>query len=631
MVGSRYEIGKLQTLRPVQWSQLKLDPIVREPYRSKASYRRSEREISEWRRSKEITTKGHDIPDPIFTFEESGFPAEIIDELRYAGFTSPTPIQAQGWPIALSGRDMVGIAKTGSGKTLSYLIPALIHIDQQPRLRRGDGPIALILAPTRELAQQIKQVADDFGRALKYKNTCLFGGGKKRKQQDDLEYGVEIVIATPGRLIDFLSSNQTNLRRCSYLVLDEADRMLDMGFEPQIRTIIEQIRPDRQTLMWSATWPDIVARLVKDYLKDYAQINVGSLKLAANHNILQIIDVCQEYEKESKLSILLREIMAEKECKTIIFIETKKRVDDITRKVKRDGWPARCIHGDKSQNERDATLNWRTPILIATDVAARGLDVDDVKFVINFDFPTTSEDYIHRIGRTGRCNNTGTAYTFFTPNNASKARDLIDVLKEAKQVINPKLVELANTKVKTRGNRHMTSRYPRERRSRSRSKSKSRSPVRNRRPAAIPDRRRSHSRSRSRSRSPVRRSPAGGRRDVRTRVSSPGRRSISRSPRRSGSGSRRRLIPAARKSSRSPPPSRSPVASRRVNGREQKNGRSLSRERDRDRERERERDRGDRDRDRTRENNRDRDRRRRSRSHSRSRNGNGRGASYDRY
>uniref|UniRef100_A0A182LZK2 RNA helicase n=1 Tax=Anopheles culicifacies TaxID=139723 RepID=A0A182LZK2_9DIPT len=455
MVGSRYEIGKLQTLRPVQWSQLKLETIVREPYRSKASYRRSEREISEWRRSKEITTKGHDIPDPIFTFEESGFPAEIIDELRYAGFTSPTPIQAQGWPIALSGRDMVGIAKTGSGKTLSYLIPALIHIDQQPRLRRGDGPIALILAPTRELAQQIKQVADDFGRALKYKNTCLFGGGKKRKQQDDLDYGVEIVIATPGRLIDFLSSNQTNLRRCSYLVLDEADRMLDMGFEPQIRTIIEQIRPDRQTLMWSATWPDIVARLVKDYLKDYAQINVGSLKLAANHNILQIIDVCQEYEKESKLSILLREIMAEKECKTIIFIETKKRVDDITRKVKRDGWPARCIHGDKSQNERDATLNsfrsGRTPILIATDVAARGLDVDDVKFVINFDFPTTSEDYIHRIGRTGRCNNTGTAYTFFTPNNASKARDLIDVLKEAKQVINPKLVELANMKIKSRG------------------------------------------------------------------------------------------------------------------------------------------------------------------------------------
>lgn len=149
--------------------------------------------------------------------------------------------------------------------------------------------------------------------------------------------GVEIVIATPGRLIDFLESNRTNLRRCTYLVLDEADRMLDMGFEPQIRKIIEQIRPDRQTLMWSATWPKEVQALAAEFLKDYIQINVGSLQLSANHNILQIIDVCQEYEKETKLSTLLKEIMAEKENKTIIFIETKKRVDDITRKMKRDG------------------------------------------------------------------------------------------------------------------------------------------------------------------------------------------------------------------------------------------------------------------------------------------------------
>ncbi|XP_021698916.1 probable ATP-dependent RNA helicase DDX17 isoform X2 [Aedes aegypti] len=375
----RYDVSKAQLmLKPVNWNHQKLESVTRLSYRPKVDFRRSEREISEWRKTKEITTKGRDVPDPALTFEEVGFPAEIADEWRYAEFTTPTPIQSQGWPIAMSGRDMVGIAKTGSGKTLSYLLPALMHIDQQSRLRRGDGPIALILAPTRELAQQIKQVTDDFGRAMKIKNTCLFGGGAKRQQGDDLKYGVEIVIATPGRLIDFLSSEHTNLRRCSYLVLDEADRMLDMGFEPQIRAIIEQIRPDHQTLMWSATWPDAVSRLVKDYLKDYIQINVGSLKLAANHNILQIIDVCQEHEKEAKLSILLREIMAEKECKTIIFIETKKRVDDITRKVLRDGWPAMCIHGDKSQREREYTLNsfrsGKNPILIATDVAARGLE-----------------------------------------------------------------------------------------------------------------------------------------------------------------------------------------------------------------------------------------------------------------
>jgi superfamily II DNA/RNA helicase len=224
-------------------------------------------------------------------------------------------------------------------------------------LRRDDGPIALVLAPTRELAQQIQQVCTEFGRVMYIRNTCLFGGAAKRSQMLDLEEGVEIVIATPGRLLDFLITRKTNLRRCSYLVLDEADRMLDLGFEPQIRKIIDQIRPDRQTCMWSATWPPEVMKLAKDYLSDYVQINVGSIGLAANHNILQIIDVCTESQKEGKLSILLREIMAEKENKTIIFIETKKRVDDITRKMKRDGWPAISIHGDKNQRERDNVLH----------------------------------------------------------------------------------------------------------------------------------------------------------------------------------------------------------------------------------------------------------------------------------
>ena len=185
------------------------------------------------------------------------------------------------------------------------------------------------------------------------------------------------MIATPGRLIDFLEAGKTNLRRCTYLVLDEADRMLDMGFEPQIRKIIEQIRPDRQTLMWSATWPKEVRQLAEEFLTDYMQINVGSLQLAANHNILQIIDVCQEHEKETKLMTLLQEIGAEDENKTIIFAETKRKVDNITRAMRRDGWPAMCIHGDKAQPERDWVLNefrsGKAPILVATDVAARGL------------------------------------------------------------------------------------------------------------------------------------------------------------------------------------------------------------------------------------------------------------------
>ncbi|XP_012271708.1 probable ATP-dependent RNA helicase DDX17 [Orussus abietinus] len=327
------------------------------------------------------------------------------------------------------------------------MLPAIVHIIHQPRLGSGDGPVALILAPTRELAQQIQEVANCFGEQASVRNTCIFGGAPKGPQAQDLERGVEICIATPGRLIDFLERGTTNMRRCTYLVLDEADRMLDMGFEPQIRKIIEQIRPDRQVLMWSATWPKEVRALAEDFLTDYTHLNIGSLTLSANHNIVQIVDVCQEFEKDVKLFRLLQEIGTEKENKTIIFVETKRKVDDITRNIRRDGWQALSIHGDKNQQERDHVLqefrSGRAPILVATDVAARGLDVDDVKYVINFDYPSSSEDYIHRIGRTGRRRQTGTAYAFFTSHNMKHAGDLIEVLREAGQNINPRLSEMA--------------------------------------------------------------------------------------------------------------------------------------------------------------------------------------------
>jgi len=239
------------------------------------------------------------------------------------------------------------------------------------------SPIALVLAPTRELAQQIQQVAIEFGSNTHVRNTCIFGGAPKGQQARDLERGVEIVIATPGRLIDFLERGTTSLKRCTYLVLDEADRMLDMGFEPQIRKIMQQIRPDRQVLMWSATWPKEVRQLAEEFLNNYIQVNIGSLSLSANHNILQIVDVCDENEKLMKLIKLLTDISAENETKTIIFVETKKRVDEITRNISRQGWRACAIHGDKSQQERDFVLssfrNGRHSILVATDVAARGL------------------------------------------------------------------------------------------------------------------------------------------------------------------------------------------------------------------------------------------------------------------
>uniref|UniRef100_A0A8B9RFJ2 RNA helicase n=1 Tax=Astyanax mexicanus TaxID=7994 RepID=A0A8B9RFJ2_ASTMX len=450
-----------ERLRKRHWNLDELPKFEKNFYKEHPDItRRSMQEVEQYRRAKEVTVKGRDCPKPVMKFNEATFPIfkifymdlyhfadYVMEVINKQAWSEPTPIQAQGWPLALSGKDMVGIAQTGSGKTLAYLLPAIVHINHQPFLEHGDGPICLVLAPTRELAQQVQQVAAEYGRASRLKSTCIYGGAPKGPQIRDLERGVEICIATPGRLIDFLEAGKTNLRRCTYLVLDEADRMLDMGFEPQIRKIVDQIRPDRQTLMWSATWPKEVRQLAEDFLKEYVQINIGALQLSANHNILQIVDVCNDGEKDDKLIRLLEEIMSEKENKTIIFVETKRRCDELTRRMRRDGWPAMGIHGDKSQQERDWVLNefkyGKACILIATDVASRGLDVEDVKFVINYDYPNSSEDYIHRIGRTARSQKTGTAYTFFTPNNMKQANDLISVLREANQAINPKLLQMA--------------------------------------------------------------------------------------------------------------------------------------------------------------------------------------------
>ncbi|XP_017085327.1 ATP-dependent RNA helicase dbp2 [Drosophila eugracilis] len=417
---------------------------------------KSEQQVADIRRELEITVSGNELPHPVVSFEESSLPTHVIEEMKRQGFTKPTAIQSQGWPIALSGRDLVGIAQTGSGKTLAYMLPAIVHIGNQPPILRGEGPIALVLAPTRELAQQIQSVVRDYGHLCKpeIRHTCIFGGSSKVPQARDLDRGVEVIIATPGRLIDFLENRNTNLQRCTYLVLDEADRMLDMGFEPQIRKIIEQIRPDRQVVMWSATWPKEVQALAGDFLNDYIQINIGSMSLSANHNIRQIVEICTEMEKPQRMVRLLKEITpsnnsANNGNKIIIFVETKIKVEDILQIIRTEGYTATSIHGDKTQNERDSVLkdfrNGKSNILIATDVASRGLDVEDLQYVINYDYPNSSENYVHRIGRTGRCQQLGTAYTFFTPDNAKQARELISVLEEAGQTPSQALLDLARS------------------------------------------------------------------------------------------------------------------------------------------------------------------------------------------
>ncbi|KAJ2217627.1 ATP-dependent RNA helicase dbp2 [Coemansia sp. RSA 487] len=478
--GGRFPRQEPQELVKPNWDAETLQRFEKNFYTEHESVAaRSEQEVDEYRQQFEMIVTGDSIPKPIISFGETNFPDYVMNEITKLGFEKPTPIQSQGWPMALSGRDMVGIAATGSGKTLAYTLPGIVHINAQPLLKPGDGPVVLILAPTRELAVQIQNECNKYGASSRIRNTCVYGGTSRGPQIRDLRQGVEICIATPGRLIDMLQIGVTNLRRVTYLVLDEADRMLDMGFEPQIRKIVDQIRPDRQTLMWSATWPKPVQQLARDFLNDYIQVNIGSLDLTASHHIKQIVEVIPEDDKRKRLSSHLEAIMNQRDNKTIIFAMTKRSVDEITRNLRQDGWPALGIHGDKAQSERDWVIrqfrSGSSPVMVATDVASRGLessdgipdkdttgdsglygenemmfirhkkkeDIKDVKFVINYDFPNNVEDYVHRIGRTGRAGASGTAITFFTTENARAAKDLHHILNEAKQEIPQQLEEMA--------------------------------------------------------------------------------------------------------------------------------------------------------------------------------------------
>lgn len=382
----------------------------------------------------EITVSGDDVPMPMTSFEAIGLPSEILRELLQAGFPAPTPIQAQSWPIALQNRDIVAIAKTGSGKTLGYLIPAFMHLK---RVRKNPqmGPTVLVLSPTRELATQIQDEAVKFGRSARISCTCLYGGAPKGPQLRDLSRGVDIVVATPGRLNDILEMRRVSLSQVSYLVLDEADRMLDMGFEPQIRKIVKEVPTRRQTLMYTATWPKEVRKIAADLLVNPVQVNIGNVnELVANKSITQNVEIVSPMEKQRRVEQIVRS--QEPGSKIIIFCSTKKMCDQLTRSLSRLFGTA-AIHGDKSQGERDYVLNQfrtgRCPVLVATDVAARGLDIKDIRVVINYDFPNGVEDYVHRIGRTGRAGASGIAYTFLGDKDAKHASDLIKVLEGANQ------------------------------------------------------------------------------------------------------------------------------------------------------------------------------------------------------
>ncbi|UJR25523.1 hypothetical protein I4U23_006869 [Adineta vaga] len=386
------------------------------------------------------------IPNPIYEFAHAfhNYP-EIMNEIAKQGFMEPSPIQCQAWPVALQGHDFIGIAQTGTGKTLAFLLPALIHIDNQPTPKIAfHGPKALILSPTRELAIQIHQEVQKYSyRGIR--SAVIYGGSSRKNQIYQCETGVEIIIATPGRLNDLVMSNVIDLRSVTYLVLDEADRMLDMGFEPQIVKILLDIRPDRQTVMTSATWPEEVRRIATRYMRNPIQIYIGTLDLAAVHSVRQDIEIVKE---EEKFDILLDFIgRMDTEDKAIIFVDRKSTADAIASELIRKHISCQSIHGDREQSDREQALEdlklGTVNILVATDVASRGLDIQDITVVFNYDLPKSMEDYVHRVGRTGRAGKTGYAISLVTRENWGSAGRLIKILEEAGQNVPGELRTMA--------------------------------------------------------------------------------------------------------------------------------------------------------------------------------------------
>ncbi|KAF5735715.1 DEAD-box ATP-dependent RNA helicase 37 [Tripterygium wilfordii] len=401
-----------------------------------------------------VETSGDNVPPPVNTFAEIDLGEALNENIRRCKYVKPTPVQRYTIPISLGGRDLMACAQTGSGKTAAFCFPIISGImkgqgqstHRPVRGSRTAYPLALILSPTRELSCQIHEEAKKFSYQTGVRVVVAYGGAPINQQLRDLERGVDILVATPGRLVDLLERARVSLQMIRYLALDEADRMLDMGFEPQIRKIVEQcdMPPQgvRQTMLFSATFPKEIQRLASDFLSNYIFLAVGRVG-SSTDLIVQRVEFVHESDKRSHLMDLLHAQRSNgahgKQALTLVFVETKKGADSLEHWLSVNGFPSTTIHGDRSQQEREQALrsfkSGITPILVATDVAARGLDIPHVAHVVNFDLPNDIDDYVHRIGRTGRAGKTGLATAFFNENNGSLAKSLSDLMQEANQEV----------------------------------------------------------------------------------------------------------------------------------------------------------------------------------------------------
>ncbi|PGH30024.1 pre-mRNA-splicing ATP-dependent RNA helicase PRP28 [[Emmonsia] crescens] len=420
----------------------------------------------DWRIFKEdfnISTKGGSVPNPMRSWAESGLPKRLLSIIEKVGYTDPSPIQRAAIPIALQNRDLIGVAVTGSGKTAAFLLPLLVYIAELPRLdefewRRNDGPYAIILAPTRELAQQIELEAKKFSTPLGFNVVSIVGGHSLEEQAYSLRNGAEIIIATPGRLVDCIERRMIVLGQCCYVIMDEADRMIDLGFEEPVNKILDALpvtneKPDtedaenpqvmsqhiggkdryRQTMMYTATMPSAVERIARKYLRRPAIITIGNIGEAVD-TVEQRVEFISGEDKRKKR---LGEILASREFRPpiIVFVNIKRNCDAVARDIKNMGYSSVTLHGSKTQEQREAALasvrNGNTDVLVATDLAGRGIDVPDVSLVVNFNMATNIESYTHRVGRTGRAGKSGVAITFLGNEDSDVLYDLKQMLMKS--------------------------------------------------------------------------------------------------------------------------------------------------------------------------------------------------------
>lgn len=462
--GNIISVGKLkreiEPLPSIDHSTIKYESFHKIFYQEHDEIQKLTQEQGEELRSKlEIKVSGDSPPKPVCSFAHFKFDEKLMRVIRRSEYTQPTPIQAQAIPAALLGRNVIGIAVTGSGKTAAYLWPMIVHIMGQPDLKRGDGPIGLVLVPTRELALQVYSEAKKFSNSYKIAVVCAYGGGSKYEQSKDLEAGAEIVVATPGRIIDLIKMGVTNLQRVTYLVLDEADRFFEMGFEAQVRSICDHIRPDRQTLLFSATFKHKIEQLARTVTENPVKIVQKSLG-EANEDVTQHVTVLSAPSKKwDWLTSRLVEFTSA--GSVLIFVTRIVNSEELHKNLMEYGTETLLLHGDMEQSERNRVITSfkrkEKDIMIATDVAARGLDISHIKTVINYEVARDIDTHIHRVGRTGRAGSKGDAHTLLTDKDKEFAGHLVKNLESSNQNVGEDLMKLAmqsHTFRKSHGHKH---------------------------------------------------------------------------------------------------------------------------------------------------------------------------------